>query len=780
MSAQPSLVDRLHTMQQNPKLKERVFIHTNKTSYFPDDVIWLKAYVGDSINYPSVETQVLSTKLFDQNGTQMLAKNIAIENGTGIGEFELNNSVPPGLYYLQAQTNYMRNFGEDYQYLQEILVLGNEAQFNAFNDLEYNIQMFPEGGNLIEGISNVVGIKVLLNGKGIDFEGILVNKSGKTITSFINENHGMGKLSFVYEKGEVYQAHIKLQDTILRKVVPSALSEGIALHVDSSNKDNLKVFLKTNEATFFKQIYSNYKLLFRQNRQIFDLISVARLDSLTGLIEINKNIFLDGVHTVTLFADDQPIAERKFYIETSRKSSSVSLKKQKMVGDSITYLLDFKARNKGLTANLSVSILPEPEVVEKNNTIQDTFLLTLFLKGHIENPAYYFNSINKKRKEHLDLLLLTQGWSRYSLNEIIQEINPNERYSFQEGFELKGKLTEEVKHKNLVLIPNDFRIIDKVALRGKSKFTFQNLKVFKGDTIRVAYQNWFGRIIKASPIAFDTTVSRNFSKLNVPKKNVQQDKLLNANGSSNSKVKYVENNKEIAPLRNADGTIALDEVIVSEKKRSESYLRRRKIISKYKPMVKDIGRYREIPITDVFKNYEHDLISFLKASEGANLNITNPMDVYLEDPNKKEALLFIDGQLVNPDELNSIPLSMKNIANVMVTSRWFIVDGRIFKGTVYQIFTTDEYRNNSVDLFDKFVIKNGYDKAKKYYRPLYNFNQASPINLFEVDWKPNLKTNSKGEVYFKVAKSHKAKKLLFSIQGFSNTGHLISETIIMD
>lgn len=339
------MIERLHEMQKNPRLKEKVYVHANRTSYFPDDVIWFKAYVGDSINGPSVESKILEVKLFDYQGNQLFDRKIAITAGTGDGQIELNDAVAPGTYYLQARTNYMRNFGEECQYLQEITVLGQIPPNTSVEERKkYDVQLLPESGNLIEDIENTLGIKAMLNGRSIDFEGVIIDEKGETITAFQSEHEGMGRCSFFYKKGETYRAKIKVQDTLVEKAVPAALTKGVSLHVDNSDEENFKVFLKTNEATFYDQIYSNYTLLYHQDRQLFELVSVARLDSLTGLVETKKAVFLDGVHTVTLFADDQPIAERKFYIETDRKKSFVSLEKSKIESDSITYRLLLKGK----------------------------------------------------------------------------------------------------------------------------------------------------------------------------------------------------------------------------------------------------------------------------------------------------------------------------------------------------------------------------------------------------------------------------------------------------
>jgi len=767
-------------MQQNPKLKEKVYVHTNKTSYFPDDVIWFKAYVGDSINYPSVRTKILEVRLFDDNGNQMFARDISISEGTGSGQFELSDSFAPGTYYLQARTNYMRNFGEVYQYLQEITILGQIPSITSTEKhKKYDVQLLPESGNLIEGIENVLGIKALLNGRSIDFQGDIIDGKGETVTTFKSEHEGMGRCSFFYKKGEAYRAKIQLLDTLLVQDVPTALAKGVSLSVDNSDEEILKVYLKTNEGTFYDQVYSNYTLLYRQDRQLFQLVSVARLDSINGLLETDKNIFMDGVHTVTLFADDRPIAERKFHIETERKKTAVSLERSSIDNDSITYRLSLKGKEKNLEVDLSVAILQKnSEVADMENTVKSAFLLTPYVRGKIENPAYYLDPENEKRKEHLDLLLLTQGWTRYNLYELIKEISPIEKYAFETGFELKGRLKEETKYKNLVLIPDDLRVVDKIRLNEPSDFVFKNLEVFKGDTVRVAYQNWLGKIIKPSNIEYDTTYIKNISSLKVPERfenHTDEKEIISVYEKTKN---YGATLKGIdTPLRNLDGTIDLDEVIVTEKKRSERYLQRRKVIEKYKPVVHDIGKYYDMPIPEVYNNSNSSLMVLL-ASQRFVVRTDNNREYFLGG-DRTLAYLFINGRPIQPAELPTLHLRVKDIENYMVNNLGY--NPAIGKSiSIIQVFTSDTFGQNKNKLFDRFVIKNGYDRAKKYYTPMYIFDRSRPASLLEVDWKPLLKTDKKGEISFKIAKDDKAKGLLLSIQGFSNKGHLISKTILTD
>jgi hypothetical protein len=67
-------------------------------------------------------------------------------------------------------------------------------------------------------------------------------------------------------------------------------------------------------------------------------------------------------------------------------------------------------------ANTSVLVIDKQELgymQSLRENILSYFLLSSELKGHIENPGYYFNS-NENRETDLDVLMLTQGWSQYN------------------------------------------------------------------------------------------------------------------------------------------------------------------------------------------------------------------------------------------------------------------------------------------------------------------------------------------------------------------------------
>ncbi|MBP5390680.1 MAG: hypothetical protein J6Y40_01190, partial [Bacteroidales bacterium] len=57
-----------------------------------------------------------------------------------------------------------------------------------------------------------------------------------------------------------------------------------------------------------------------------------------------------------------------------------------------------------------------------NGNIMTEMLLSSHIKGFVENPGYYFEKDDAEHRHHLDLLLMVQGWRRFSINvpEIVE------------------------------------------------------------------------------------------------------------------------------------------------------------------------------------------------------------------------------------------------------------------------------------------------------------------------------------------------------------------------
>lgn len=743
LAQKPFTNEVITPLLKNQLYFEKVFIHTNKTSYFADDNIWFKAYIVDDNNNPSLNTRLLYVNLLDTDGKIIQNKTIFIDNGSGIGQFELNNSLQFGKYYIQAHTNFMRNFGEKNTFINQIYILNKKLEKKPKVKNLYDIQIFPEGGYLLEDTKNTVGIKSLVNGIGQDYSGYIINQKNEKVANFKNEHLGISKCDFFYRKKDKYTALINIRDTVLRIPVPIAKKKGIIFNINNTDK-KIDLTLRTNYNSLAELNRNKYHLLFHQRNKIIDFMEISQFDSLNINFKIEKESFFNGVNTVTLFKNNAPFLQRKFYIEKQNKETIVSLKKGTIEKDSVNYILKTLTKHSAqpLKSNISISVLPKNTLnFYENTNIKSAFLLSPYIKGNIEKPAYYFNEKNLNRLEHLDLLLLTQGWTQYSVKEMVKKLNPNYKYNFEIGFKLKGKVSP-IFSNNFALIDNQDRLINKIFLNSNKNFSFDKLHIYKGDTVRLAFLNNLNEAIKPQKIYFDSI------------KATKPLKFYPAKKSDFSKFELRNDNI----LMNFYNTELLDEVIVIGNKKKRDDIKTKELLKNFK----NAGWYNRIELPEKNK-HNNDLMNFLSYNQNVRLVNWKGLEYYLQYGSVGEAVLYIDGRQVRSEELLGVSLDMENVKYIMEKTLHFV--------KIIQVFTTDNYKNNIETLYKEYIFKFGYDKAKKYYTPKYNFNQTISNKKIEIDWKPELITNNLGVVKFKIKKY---KNYIFFIQGFAENSYLIS------
>jgi len=125
----------------------------------------------------------------------VLQTKIALDKGTGNGSLYIPLSFNSGFYRLRAYTNWMKNFDAGYYFEKPVTIVNSLKNLNKQAELSRNfdLQFFPEGGNLVQGIQSKVAFKIVdQSGKGIDCKGSVVNKNNDTVATFQTFKFGIG------------------------------------------------------------------------------------------------------------------------------------------------------------------------------------------------------------------------------------------------------------------------------------------------------------------------------------------------------------------------------------------------------------------------------------------------------------------------------------------------------------------------------------------------------------------------------------------------------------
>jgi hypothetical protein len=290
-----------------------------------------------------------------------------------------------------------------------------EIPFKKVSNVQFG--MYPEGGNLVENLSNTVAFKALdPNGRPVAVKGNLY-ENGRKIQSFSAEHYGMGTFDFTPKANRKY--HVRLTKPRLDSIfqLPKILPEGIKLQVTGRNENHIHFNVTRSKKTPAQQIYIR-----AQNRGLVYWMATASLKKEKILFNLPLAKFPQGIAEVTIF-DEQfmPLAERLVYTNLDQKlhiTLKELSKKTYHQKDKVSLTFSVKdQQQKPVVANLSLSV-HDHLYDNKNNdyAMLPHYYLFSELKGHVYDASYYFDAKNKKRGKHLDLLMLTQGWRTYVWN----------------------------------------------------------------------------------------------------------------------------------------------------------------------------------------------------------------------------------------------------------------------------------------------------------------------------------------------------------------------------
>lgn len=482
--------------------RETLFLHTNKTTYLADEEIWFKAYAYDRKNsLTSKTTTNIYLGLYDAKGKQIDKKLYLAQKGAAIGNYTLDSLIPSGEYYLKISTNWMKNFKEDDSFVQKIQIINpkvEEKNGKVVSTKEYDFQFLPEGGHIVQGIKNNVGVKVIDDqGLGTKSSGIVYNSKGIEVARFSTNSLGIGKFSFLPEKNEEYSAKISLENAKdFEQKLPKIDALGVAIAVNNIRNDNTIITLSMNDESLELYGEDQFKLLIHKDGKVKSIPLVFTEN--TKQIAIAKEDLFVGVNTVTLFNEkEEPILERMFFNHSGAiKNYELYLSKTKSDYDSITYQVRTKTALGDQVLNASISVLPaQTKSYSPDHNIVSAIHLKPYIKGNIENPQYYFKDFDRKKQYELDALLLTQGWSRYSWDRIFN-FPPKPSFDFENGITVNGFLNN-AQSKNistLFLYPTELNKSTFIPVDAEGKFNLKNFYPTIGEEVRFSYMDKKGKM----------------------------------------------------------------------------------------------------------------------------------------------------------------------------------------------------------------------------------------------------------------------------------------------
>lgn len=437
-------LDSLLNVLETHYAQEKLYLHFDRNAYNPGETIWFKAYLFSG-NLPSSISRTAYFELLDENGKALQRKVSPVVASSSAAAFDLPADIGSSMVYVRAFTQWMLNFDSSFLYVKAIPVLQppKAAAVKASNPApRVFLQFFPEGGDLVSGVSCRVAFKAT-DDKGLPIKasGEVRDSKGKEVASFSSVHDGMGFFSLTPAAQEKYKASWKDETGKTHQAnLPDVKKQGFALSIDQ-DQEAIQFAISRSEGE--TSASSAVSIVGQMQQQMVYMAKANILPGKTIRGKIPVEQLPAGILQVTIFSDNKPLAERIVF---------VNKQDYYFITDLNAALKGFDKRKRNviqidvpdtLRTNLSVSVT-DAEINPRQDNEDDIFshiLLTSDIKGYVHQPGYYFSSEADSVVKHLDLVMMTNGWRRFNWEQVVAGKFPKLQYLPEDYLEVQGKIT---------------------------------------------------------------------------------------------------------------------------------------------------------------------------------------------------------------------------------------------------------------------------------------------------------------------------------------------------
>ena len=436
---------------QRQTLTEKIFAHTDKETYFTGETLWFSLYVVDGlIHHPLDLSKTAYIEVLDRDNRPILQTKVQLREGRGSGSVKIPD-VTSATYTFRAYTRWMRNFGPDYFFEKELVIINasqpntvrsGESESQKENNDNISVRFFPEGGQLVQNLESKVAFQATGNdGKGIDITGYISNEAGDTVSLLRTLKFGIGSFLFTPLAGVRYEAVVSYLGKHSRHALPNVSDRGYTLKVNTLS--NAKIHVVISRAGIQT---ADTMLLFIHTRNKIKLVQATTLKDGQGGFLIDKSKLDEGISHFTIFnGKGQPVCERLYFMRpTEQLQPEVRLDKNVFAKrEKVTMNISAKTSdNSFVSASLSVSVFKlDSTQFSRGINIHHYLMLSSDLKGVVETPEYYFNSNDSIVNEATDNLMLTHGWRRFIWADILERKTVSLPFSPEyEGMVISGTM----------------------------------------------------------------------------------------------------------------------------------------------------------------------------------------------------------------------------------------------------------------------------------------------------------------------------------------------------
>ena len=670
--------------------------------------------------------------------------------------------------------------------------LDRKMQLPSFED-DFSVKFMPEGGNLIAGLPQQVAFSAVgVDGHSVDVEGVVQTKSGQEVCTIRSVHNGMGKFSFNAKADESYIATLTSKDGVSRSfTLPAALPSGCALSLTPDVEKRVVLNVLTTSDYPREQLVAVV-----QSRGIVNYV----VEDLSHPLRIPLAKLRSGVAQISIVnkLSRTIVAQRLFFVRGKAASASITPSVKKFAPREKVQL-DFAVKNSAEVAvkgDFVVSVTDADLLKEEPNVdnIFSYMLLNSDLKGHIENPKYYFEKDDVKHNEHLDLVMLTHGWRRYNVNSILAGKKPAIYNTFESEQCVTGKVSGvagKVKNPSVMIFRNRKEYLGVHQLNQSNRFHITGVDSPDTTVYLLQALNRSGssaRVrIKVDPYIYPVTPVLPRSVFHKkPEPSLTEEYMMR------SKQSYFE-----------DGGMPVIDIDVVEivAKRIQTYDYSSSLndfntvsgdMTRFASIFDALQRFRQLEVfgNDVYVRSTKSLDSPVKEeanvggeenTDGGGEQVLGTVEVNMEDKNELMPAVYVNGQQMDMGVIDAYPMS--EIISVSYLDKFESMAAGMSSEIGAIILQVRDINAREKFLINSMaeVVVPGYASPVEFYAPDYSVknDKSKPDNRTTIAWNPSLQSNSLGDATMSFWTADRPSNYRVVIEGITAEGELLHNEMIL-
>ncbi|ANW95691.1 hypothetical protein AXE80_05100 [Wenyingzhuangia fucanilytica] len=777
---------------------EKTYVHTDKPAYTLGEDIWFSAYLINGITHRRTpKSRILYVELINPENKIVDKKTLYVYDINVAGDFKILEDWQEGKYTIRAYTNYMRNDSSDTFFQKKIPIykinkdsnidsnnidsVSSSTQTTEKDVPKPEVSFYPEGGYLIEGLQNRVAFKTNVK----NFKAYLKDQKGNEIAEAKSIDLGLGLLSIIPEKNKSYYVSTTINGKEIKYPLPKALPKGFVINT-TNTKNGIIVNLNSNMPNGLQNTF-----LIAHQRGILFYNNFETQNIPSNTLKIPTSYLTDGVVNITLFnSDGNPVAERTIFVDTPKDNLKLTTKTSKETYKSrekvevLFDLTDINGEKETSTFSMSVRDLKAFPYNTRTSNIKTYLLLNSDLRGTIEQPGYFFEKENDpKRKYLLDLVMMTNGWKRFTSLELLQTKKEAQKYSPENSLFITGTTTKfkkldkpHVSEVRLTFLGKVFaqEPIQKTDSLGRFKFGPYTFMDSISTIIEARYDNFNSKSLKTKDVSIvldeptaspPVTSSKEASKLSTYKKNENFVKVA----QYVQQIKF-EYNQKVEQLK----AVELNAINATAAEKRKKEMENRTIYRRPDNMMNriDVTSLEFTPTT---------IIELLNTN--ANHVIREDFDNFLWNRDNSIVRIFLDGRQITMDYLRSITCDEISFVDILTGATVNMLYNDIAGGTggaAIILYPKKGYEFKNGKKIEKPGVLNfkakGFYTAREFFSPdhIKDFDELKGADLrTTLHWEPMLKTTKETPTKVSFFTSDIKSDYIIEIEGISSKGQPI-------